>query len=226
MRLSPLFLCFIFGKVSAGTLLLTGYAGAFSVQVTSYKEKPFEYVVKQKYDYSCGSAAVATLLTYHYNNPVDEQTVLDAMLAKGDQKKIRREGFSLLDMKNYLESENYNANGYRISLEKLAEVGLPAIALTDMDGYLHFVVVKGVDRSHVLVGDPSTGLTHMSRNQFAKVWKSGILFIAQSADPNHQFENFNITEEWKAIPRAPLATAVSHQGLGNLTLLLPDMSDF
>ncbi len=207
-------------------MLLPGYGGVFSVRVTSYKDKPFERVVRQKYDYSCGSAAVATLLTYHYDQPVDEQTVLDTMLATGNQEQIRREGFSLLDMKHYLESKGYRANGYRISLDKLSLVGLPAIALTDTDGYLHFVVVKGVERNHVLIGDPATGLTRIEREHFANTWKSGILFIVQSADPRHRFQNFNATQEWNAIPRAPLATAVSQQGLGSLTLLLPGASDF
>jgi predicted double-glycine peptidase len=33
-------------------------------------------VVKQRFDYSCGSAALATLLTYGLNAPVDELTLL------------------------------------------------------------------------------------------------------------------------------------------------------
>ena len=127
-------LCLLLGNTQASNVLLTGNSGVFSVRVTSYKDKPFARVIRQKFDYSCGSAAVATLLTYHYDYPVNEQTVLDAMLATGDQEKIRREGFSLLDMKQYLQSKGYVANGYRISLEKLSQAGLPAIALTDTDG--------------------------------------------------------------------------------------------
>lgn len=214
------------GGANAGTVALSGSAGVFSVRVTSYKDKPFERVIKQQYDYSCGAAAVATLLTYHYGQPVDEQIVLDAMLAAGDSEKIRREGFSLLDMKNYLESNGYSANGYRISLEKLSQAGLPAIALTDTEGYLHFVVVKGMDRNRVLIGDPATGLTLIPREQFTKSWKSGILFIVQSANPRQRLQNFNTQEEWNAIPRAPLSMAVSHQGLASLTLLLPGTNDF
>lgn len=213
-------------EAQAGSVLLPGYGGVFSVRVTSYKDKPFERVIRQQYDYSCGSAAVATLLTYHYDQPVDEQTVLEAMLASGDQEKIRQEGFSLLDMKYYLESKGYSANGYRISLDKLSLVGLPAIALTNTDGYLHFVVIKGIDNNQVLIGDPAMGITRIPRERFAEIWKSGILFIVQSANPNHRFQNFNTMEEWNAIPRAPLAMAVSQQGLGSLTLLLPSTNDF
>ncbi|MGC1955048.1 MAG: C39 family peptidase [Gammaproteobacteria bacterium] len=226
IRLAPIMLGLFLGGANAGTVALSGSAGVFSVRVTSYKDKPFERVIKQQYDYSCGAAAVATLLTYHYGQPVDEQIVLDAMLAAGDSEKIRREGFSLLDMKNYLESNGYSANGYRISLEKLSQAGLPAIALTDTAGYLHFVVVKGMDRNRVLIGDPATGITLIPREQFTKSWKSGILFIVQSANPRQRLQNFNTQEEWNAIPRAPLSMAVSHQGLASLTLLLPGTNDF
>ncbi|MGF1612722.1 MAG: C39 family peptidase [Gammaproteobacteria bacterium] len=214
------------GQAEAGQVLLSGPLGTFSVRVTNYKDQPFERVIPQQHDYSCGAAAVATLLTYHYDHPVDEPSVLKAMFATGDQAKIREEGFSLLDMKQYLEAQGYNANGYRTSLTTLAEVGLPAIALTDTDGYLHFVVIKGVDRGRVLIGDPARGLTVVPKELFAETWKSGIFLIVQGRDPRHRVQNFNIRDEWNALPRAPLSMAVSRQGLGHLTLLLPAPNDF
>src|SRR4029077_10081261 len=65
----------------------------------SLLDSRFKNVVRQHYDFSCGSAAVATLLTYNYGHPVEEMNVLNAMYEAGDKAKIRREGFSLLDMK-------------------------------------------------------------------------------------------------------------------------------
>jgi len=47
----------------------------------------------------------------------------------GDQEKIQREGFSLLDIKNYLNSRGYSADGYEAPLSKLSEARIPAIAL-------------------------------------------------------------------------------------------------
>ena len=40
--------------------------GAFSVPAVSIKEARFSAMVRQQYDFSCGSAALSTLLTYHY----------------------------------------------------------------------------------------------------------------------------------------------------------------
>ncbi len=119
--------------------------------------------VKQEHDFSCGSAALATLLTYHYDDPVTEETVFKAMFARGNKEKIEREGFSLLDMKRYLEANGYYSDGYVTNLGKVAKVGKPVIVLINNGGYLHFVVIKGIDGEKVLIGDPATGARTLSR---------------------------------------------------------------
>ncbi len=58
-------------------------AGNLSVRVTSLKEARFRTTMRQQYDFSCGSAAVATLLTYHYGHPITEQQIFTAMFDLG-----------------------------------------------------------------------------------------------------------------------------------------------
>ena len=50
---------------NAGSLNLNGFAGAgnYNISVTSYAERKFKTVYKQQYDFSCGSAALGSLLT-------------------------------------------------------------------------------------------------------------------------------------------------------------------
>jgi predicted double-glycine peptidase len=62
--------------VCAGSIDMLGTGGAlYSVPVTSLKEARFLRTIHQRFDFSCGSAAVATLLTYQYGYPVTEQAV-------------------------------------------------------------------------------------------------------------------------------------------------------
>ncbi len=150
--------------------------GEYTVKTKSFQDLRFREVVHQKYDYSCGSAAVATLLQYHYNKPYTEVDILKAMYMQGDKEKIHREGFSLLDMKNYLASIGLKSAGYRESLDKLADVGIPAIALINKRGYMHFVVIKGVTADRVLVGDPASGTHTYARKDFEETWNN-ILFV-------------------------------------------------
>src|SRR5690348_2263062 len=90
--------------VSAGSVSLPVQSGgAFKVPVVSLKEERFRATIRQQYDFSCGSAALSTLLTYHYNYPVSEQAVFAEMFQRGDRQRIQRQGFSLLDIKMFLE---------------------------------------------------------------------------------------------------------------------------
>ena len=143
--------------------------GAYSLPITSMKAARFRAMVHQQYDFSCGSAALSTLLTYHYGFKVTEETVFVAMYEKGDQPKIRREGFSLFDMKRYLENHGFQADGFEAPLDKLESAGIPAIVLINENGYNHFVVVKGVRDGRVLVGDPSGGTRAMAQAAFERL---------------------------------------------------------
>ena len=129
--------------------------GDVVMPVTSIRQAKVAGTLLQQYDFSCGSAAVATLLTHHYGIAVSESTVFDAMYRQGDPQKIRREGFSLLDMKRFLESMGFEADGFEQPLDKLLEARIPAIVLISENGYHHFVVIKGLRGNRVLIGDPA-----------------------------------------------------------------------
>ncbi len=212
-------------SVMAGSMVLPGGAGIYTVAVTSFREAKFKTVYEQQYDYSCGSAALASLLTYHYDSKVSEQTVFMEMYEKGDQKKIHKQGFSLLDMKHYAENHGFRADGFRIGLDKLAEVGVPAITLIRNNGYMHFVLIKGVNDEEVLVGDPSLGVKALPRSQFESMWEGRVMFIIHNKLDAAR-RHFNAEPEWKLTARAPLGMALNQDSLADFNLMLPARSDF
>ncbi|TYT25351.1 C39 family peptidase [Luteimonas viscosa] len=189
--------------------------GGYSVAVTSLKEARFRSTVRQQYDFSCGSAAVATLLTYQYGMPVTEAEVFRAMYAAGDQGRIRREGFSLLDMRAYLESRGLRADGFVLPLDKLHEQGLPAIVLLNERGYRHFVVVRGLRDGRVLVGDPARGTRAIRRRDFEAMWDSRVLFVVHN---RRELASFNATRDWNLAPVAPLQLGIARQGLRDVVM--------
>lgn len=193
--------------------------GSFGITVKSYKDQSFKEVVQQQYDFSCGAAAVATLLTYHYSLPTNEEEVFSVMYNRGDQARIQREGFSLLDMKAFLESRGFRADGYRIGLDKLTEAKVPAIVLTNTNGYLHFVVVKGVTGDKVLVADPAQGNKILPRDQFEATWNGLLFVILDNAEMAQEF--FNAEQQWQIRHKAPIAQNHAKDGAGAFSLLLP-----
>jgi uncharacterized protein len=177
----------------------------------------------QQYDFSCGSAALATLLTFQYDRPIDETTVFKEMYAVGDQNQIRSKGFSLLDMKRFLESRGYIADGVRSPLDTLAGLGIPAIALITDHGYRHFVVVKGADKTRVLLGDPALGKRIMTRKEFEAARVGEIFFVIRS---HRNLAHFNSPLDWGGGLQAPLYAAVDRGSLALEILTIPNGNEF
>jgi hypothetical protein len=207
----------------AGSLYLSGIGGAYTVPVTSLRETRFLSTLRQQYDFSCGSAALATLLAYHYGYRVNEQAVFREMFIKGDQQKIRQEGFSLLDMKRYLQAHGFDADGFMQPLDKLAAAKLPAIVLIDDKGYHHFVVIKGLRDDRVLVGDPIKGTRALPRREFEAMWTNHLLFVIHN---KQEQARFNHAADWNAAPLAPLADGMRRDGIDLVNLPKLGISDF
>lgn len=157
---------------------MPGGSTLVNVPVKSLVELRFQNIERQAYDISCGAAAMATLLKYYYQEDVREQTLVDAMITLGDKEKIQQEGFSLLEMKRFAEQRGYVANGYRISdVQKLANLKIPYVALVNVRGYAHFVIVKGVADGEVFIADPAYGNRSRTLENFANEWNGVILVI-------------------------------------------------
>lgn len=208
----------------ASALDIPGIGGArFTVPVATMKDIKFQATMRQQYDFSCGSAAVATLLTHHYRHRVSEQFVFERMFAHGDQLKIRKEGFSLLDMKRFLATQGYSADGFQLPLQKLVDARLPAIVLVVENGYHHFVVIKGAADGRVLVGDPASGTRALTRAAFEQIWTNKLLFVIHGSK---DVPAFNSAADWRAAPAAPLASGINRDGMDALAIPKHGPGDF
>jgi predicted double-glycine peptidase len=211
----------------AAAIVQTSALENAALRVHTLKElkllRAFKRTLHQQYDFSCGSAAVATLLTFQYGRPTDETAVFTAMFAAGDQAQIRSKGFSLLDMKRFLDARGYQADGVRASLDTLAKVGIPGIALISDHGYRHFIVVKGLNENRVLIGDPAQGARVLKRREFERARVGDLFFVIR----NHRdIAQFNSTADWSATLSAPLSSAIDRNLLGLEILTIPDASRF
>lgn len=215
--------CCAFAAWSGSIQIPVQAGGPYAIHTTSLKEVRFRATVRQQYDFSCGSAALSTLLTHHYNYPVSEQFAFEEMYRNGDQQRIRRAGFSLLDIKRFLEQRGFQANGFEAPLEKLEAAKIPAIVLLNERGYAHFVVVKGIRGDRVLIGDPASGTRSVTRSAFEAAWMNQILFVISNKT---ELARFNSTSDWRTSPLAPIATGVNRQGLDGLVIPRLGSSDF
>ena len=173
------------GGVMAAQLPLSVLPGGAVVYkpIQSMRERKFADLVQQKTDFSCGAAALATILRQAYWLDVNEEQIIEGMLAHSDQDLVRVQGFSMLDMKRYVESIGMRARGYRVAPQTLSEIRIPVVVLLDIRGYKHFVVMQKVHEGWVYIGDPVLGHKRYKVDDFVKGW-NGIIFavIGQGYD--------------------------------------------
>jgi predicted double-glycine peptidase len=171
-------ICLVF--VALATASLNGIAAASARKpVRSLLEIRQEGVIVQKWETSCAAAALATVLTFSQSDPVTERFVAQRMLRSTDPIKVKvRGGFSLLDMKRFVETRGFKGTGYKgLKFEELLTLPNPIVPI-DFYGNAHFIVVRGLDPSgRVDIADPAFGNTRMSVSEFQSVWKDGIGFV-------------------------------------------------
>lgn len=161
-------------EVRFGDILPSG--AILTKPVISMQERRYLNVVRQQYDFSCGAAALATILRYGYGVRIGEDTVLSGMMGVANPELVRTRGFSLLDMKQYLAELGYRGRGYRIDLERLGSIHVPTIVLMNVNGYNHFVVLKSVSDGYVHIADPALGNRRYPLAKFLASWPSRTIF--------------------------------------------------
>lgn len=143
--------------------------------VKSLLEMRQDRVVVQKWDLSCGAAALATLLNYQHGDPVPEREIAKALLQRQEyladpSRVLSQQGFSLLDLKRYVDQRGYEGIGYgRLTLQDLLERS-PIIVPLSLHGYNHFVVFRGRRGDRVLMADPAWGNRTLRVEKFEEAW--------------------------------------------------------
>ena len=126
------------------------------VKIQSWKTRRDFNIVKQDLDFSCGAASVATLLNNFYGQKLTEEEVLKKL----DKEQMRA---SFEDMQRIMPDLGFEAKGYALSFEQLAQLKIPVIVYLKYRKDDHFSVLRGIDGNTVLLADPSLGHVSMSR---------------------------------------------------------------
>jgi predicted double-glycine peptidase len=162
---------------AAGLVVSTGLAGPLSAAepVRSIRERRNQQVVRQEFDISCAAAALATVLNFQHGERLTEREIALVLVDRPEYietpELVRlRQGFSLLDLKRYVDGRGYEGVGYgRLEYDNLLSLA-PIIVPVDNVGYRHFVVYRGELGGTVICADPAYGNRTMSRARFERRW--------------------------------------------------------
>ncbi|MFH1265926.1 MAG: C39 family peptidase [Planctomycetota bacterium] len=155
----------------------------FQRHVCSWLELKQQNIVMQKRDYSCGAAALATLVKYFWGDEASEQLFLnelDKMLTPEEARDRVENGLALTDLRRVAVKSGYQASIGRLEFGKLVESKVPLILGLSLDGYDHFVVYRGWDGYYVYLADPIRGNVRVPGWEFVRQWqKNAILVVAK-----------------------------------------------
>ena len=152
----------------------------FRLYVKSWTELPKENVVLQQRDYSCGAAALATMIRYHWGDNVTElQLLLEVvkMLSEEELKERVKNGLSLTDLRRLAVRVGYEAAIGRLEFDKLRESKIPLVVGIVVNKFDHFVVYRGMDDEFVYLADPARGNVRTPIAEFKKQWQKNAVLV-------------------------------------------------
>jgi len=139
-------------------------------------------IAVQGSDYSCGSAALTTLMRYYFKDSVSEDKVLKQLwnqMSPEDRKDRKKNGFTLLDLQKAAVGMGYQAVGLRPTFRELKELtdNGPILIHVVSNGQKHFAILKGVREDRLYLADPTRGNIRLSLEDFSEEWATGTALV-------------------------------------------------
>ena len=139
-----------------------------SLPVKTWKQLRDADLEKQDLDYSCGSAATATILRSFYGIEVYEKDILDEVTRIGDDGTA-----SFSDLQQAVMKFGFKAVGISATFKKLKTIKIPAVVYLRYRDKDHFSVIRGINKQGMVwLGDPSWGNRKFSEQQFGAMWET------------------------------------------------------
>jgi uncharacterized protein len=196
----------------------------------SLKDMRDANVIKQQFDYSCGAAALATILRYGFADNVTERDVLSQLFSSLPEDELQTtlsQGFSLLHLQRVAQARGYQAEGFRLAPQSLAQLSGPVIVFIQPRGYKHFAVLRGIKDDRVYLADPSLGNIRMPLYQFLESWRdesgTGVIFVVEPTGGVPQRET-PLTLSITGPAQPAIMTARELLAIGNPFAVLPELS--
>ncbi|MBN2579608.1 MAG: hypothetical protein JXB10_11510 [Pirellulales bacterium] len=149
----------------------------------NWKELKQRNIVMQSRDYSCGAAALATILRYFWGDAVSEEQVLEAItlnLTPAEFKDRVKNGLAISDLRLAAVKMGYASSIGTLSFYDLSKSKVPLVVGIETGGHKHFVVYRGTDCRYVYVADPIRGNIRITVQEFISQWqKKTILAVAK-----------------------------------------------
>ncbi|MEM9314390.1 MAG: cysteine peptidase family C39 domain-containing protein [Pseudomonadota bacterium] len=135
------------------------------VAFQSWVERRDSGLVRQAYDFSCGLAALATLMNWHGVSVTEAELLAEL----GDTWRTQQRRISFADLATLARRRGFLAQGVAVPTESLKGLRRPAIVALRTEGRDHFSVLRAVSPDGVaLLADPTWGHRRMAEWTFRR----------------------------------------------------------
>ena len=151
-----------------------------------------EGVVRQSLDYTCGTAALATLINRIAHTAVSERDLLDVLADPPTELQLpehwQETGVSFATLAALAVHYGMSAVGVELAASDLYKLRVPALAYLPHSDPPHFTVVTGIAPGiAVEIADPSWGNRRLKMPHFQRYWRDkttgrGRLLLLNSAE--------------------------------------------
>lgn len=175
---SLILILIIFGIISCKSEYIPNYRH----NLKSWNHYKWEHIKPQGFDYSCGSASLATLASGYFNEQMDEGLILTAIIYQLNENEYNdreKNGFSLLDLKRAANLLGFKAAGVKLPPESVLKLKGPIIVMLREEGIDHFAVLKGVYKDRAYLADPSRGNIRLPLFTFFNQWDGTALVLGK-----------------------------------------------
>lgn len=142
------------GLVAVALSACESTGGAPVEKPYSFREIKFSATVRQQFDFSCGAATLATVLTYYWGEPTSEIAVMNVLRSRypdQDWKALQQRGFSFDDLIWTAAKLGFEGQGAEIPAAQLAKIDGPVIVSRQGQVPAFFGRSRGQGRSRILV---------------------------------------------------------------------------
>ena len=140
-----------------------------------------KYIVKQNGYKDCGPSCLLSIMKYYGVEASHEEVTMNL--------KTTREGTNAFNIIN--GSRLYGFDGYasHYSYDDIInnKVTFPIICHCKKDNYLHFIVVYKVNRNSLIIMDPSSNITKITKEKFKEMYLNTSIIIYPVKQVNNNF---------------------------------------
>jgi len=172
--------------------------------ITSYRSLRYEQTIGQTNIYTCGAAAVATLFTHFYNQPVGELDVLEIAenIMREGGRNPEESGLNAFSLRQALITQGIDADVKEVTLDQLRQYfnrgGLPIVIHVTIP-QPHYILAIGLVEDWLIVSDPTLGRGMFPlENLNTEKGFSGIVIMARPSPEAAQVarQQQQVSEDW------------------------------